>query len=71
MLPTMIKAQKEVAQELGCAYFDSFAAMGGAGMLPKWTCEEPPRASADLVHMTRPGYETVADLLLRELDPQY
>ncbi len=71
MLPTMIKAQKEVAQELGCAYFDSFAAMGGAGTLPKWTCEEPPRASADLVHMTRPGYETVADLLLRELDPQY
>lgn len=68
LLPDMIAAQKRVAAELGCAYFDSYAAMGGADTIQTWTCEaQQPRASSDLVHMTRKGYETIANLLTHDL----
>jgi hypothetical protein len=60
-LPRIVAAQREVAEELGCAYFDIYADMGGAGTALDWACqEEPALISADLIHMTRAGYEKVA-----------
>lgn len=53
---TMIDTQRRIAVEQGCAFFDTVAAMGGAGSLRKWrersppgprpiSCTSPPRAT--------------------------
>ncbi len=52
----IIETQKRVAQAAGCAYFDQFAAMGGAGSMAIWATETPQRGRGDHVHLTRTGY---------------
>jgi lysophospholipase L1-like esterase len=52
----VIETQKRVAQAAGCAYFDQFQAMGGAGSMAIWATETPQRGRADHVHLTRTGY---------------
>ncbi|MCA9654422.1 MAG: hypothetical protein KC501_31175 [Myxococcales bacterium] len=48
-------AQKEVADQAGCAFFDSYHAMGGAGSLMEWRAMDPPLASGDLKHLNHRG----------------
>jgi lysophospholipase L1-like esterase len=52
----VIATQKRVAQAAGCAYFDQFEAMGGAGSMATWATEIPQRGRGDHVHLTRTGY---------------
>lgn len=52
---TIAHAQRKVAEKAGCAFFDSFGAMGGAGSLKKWRAKDPPLASADLKHLNHRG----------------
>ncbi|MEO7110846.1 MAG: GDSL-type esterase/lipase family protein [Polyangiaceae bacterium] len=52
----IIEVQKRVAQAAGCAYFDQFAAMGGAGSMAIWATETPQRGRSDHAHLTRTGY---------------
>lgn len=59
--PAVIAAQKQVAAELGCAHWDAFAAMGGAGSMLAW--QTAGLASVDDVHLTRNGYPWLAELL--------
>ncbi len=56
----LVDAQREVAEKEGCGFFDSFAAMGGAGSLKKWLDMDPPLASADLKHLNHRGREKLA-----------
>lgn len=51
----IVGAQREVAQKAGCAFFDSFTAMGGAGSMRKWRAQKPPLASGDLKHLNHRG----------------
>lgn len=48
-------AQQQVAERAGCAFFDSYNAMGGAGSLVKWRAMKPPLASGDLKHLNHRG----------------
>lgn len=48
-------AQREVADKAGCAFFDSYGAMGGPGSLEKWRAMDPPLASGDLKHLNHRG----------------
>ena len=68
----MIRFQKEVAAEMGCAYWDAQAAMGGNGSFLKWKNHKPKLASPDLAHLTRKGRdligETLADSIIRAYD---
>lgn len=57
----LIAVQRTQAFANGCAYFDARAAMGGAGSIRAW--RRAGLAQRDFVHLTRPGYERVADLL--------
>lgn len=59
----VIDGQRGLAAELGCAFWDSRAAMGGPGAILRWSTRERPLAWADLVHLTRPGSDLVGDLL--------
>lgn len=59
--PAVIAAQKLVAAEFGCAYWDVWAAMGGDGSMQRWTKQ---RLSArDGVHLNAAGYQWLAELL--------
>ncbi|MEX1368373.1 MAG: GDSL-type esterase/lipase family protein [Nannocystaceae bacterium] len=51
------RAQRRVAEEAGCAFFDSFTAMGGSGSLVQWRNLDPPLASGDLKHLNHRGRE--------------
>jgi lysophospholipase L1-like esterase len=52
----IIAAQSRVAAELGCAFWDLRAFMGGELAMLDWASSTPRMAKGDLVHLTRRGY---------------
>lgn len=71
ILPEIIAAQRRAARRTGVAFFDSFAAMGGADMMALFHQQDPPLAYRDHVHFTQRGAELWADLLLAQLMSSY
>lgn len=63
--------QREVASELGCAYFSIYEAMGGPGGFIRWAQHRPSLTSGDGVHLTAAGYRRWAELLVEELLQAY
>lgn len=59
----MVAAQREVAFEQGCAFFDSVAAMGGAGALRKWLKTSPRLAEPDLKHLNHRGRDHMGGMM--------
>ncbi len=53
----MVGAQRRLAREQGCAFFDSWAAMGGPGSIREWLKASPKLAEPDLKHLNRRGRE--------------
>lgn len=66
-LPKLVAIQREVAREEGCAFFDTFAAMGGKGTMGKWYITEPRLVSGDFIHPLPAGGRIVANLLERAI----
>lgn len=54
-MQTIVDAQRETARQAGCAFFDSYAAMGGPGSSRKWRKMDPPLSAGDLKHLTHEG----------------
>lgn len=54
----VVDAQRSAAEEAGCAFFDVYQAMGGAGGFRNWMREG--LASTDLKHLNRQGREVLA-----------
>ncbi len=59
------EAQRALAAEYGCGFWDAFAAMGGRGSMQRWVGAG--LGSRDHVHLTRAGYELKAERLLAAL----
>lgn len=59
----IIAVEHAAAVRNGVAFFDTFAAMGGADRMNGWTQEEPKLAFRDHVHFTDLGYQRWADEL--------
>ncbi len=55
----ILEAQREVALEMGCAFWDLRAFMGGEMSMDDWVDATPPMAKADHIHFTRRGYVRV------------
>ena len=70
-LEQIVALERRVAGAAGCAFFDQFAAMGGAGSIAAWADANPPRAQRDRVHLTRDGYVFVGSEFARELLAAY
>jgi lysophospholipase L1-like esterase len=72
LLPQLVEVQRTAALAQGCAFFDTFAAMGGAGAMERWFAAEPPLAARDRVHLTSRGYRAlgraIAEAVLRVYD---
>lgn len=66
-IPKIVAIQKRVAAETGCAFFNTFEAMGGEGTMARWYNGPRRLVSADLIHPIPAGGRIVAEAFVREL----
>jgi lysophospholipase L1-like esterase len=66
-IPQLVEIQRRVAKDTGCAFFDTFDAMGGEGTMARWYAADPPKVAADLIHPFGDGGKLVAKLFTKEL----
>jgi lysophospholipase L1-like esterase len=62
-LPKLVSIQREAAAETGCAFFNTFEAMGGEGTMGRWYTMQPRLVSADFMHPLPQGARKVGLLL--------
>jgi lysophospholipase L1-like esterase len=65
----LVEAQRRAAREAGCAFFDTYAAMGGRGSIHRW--QRDGLASGDLVHLTAAGRRRMASTIHAALERGY
>jgi lysophospholipase L1-like esterase len=70
-IPRIVEAQRAIAREAGCAFFDTFQAMGGEGTMGRWYRRENPLVSGDLTHPSRAGSDIVARLLVDAIEEAF
>jgi len=66
-IPRLVEMQRRVARDTGCAFFDTFRAMGGEGTMARWYTGQPRLVSADLIHPFPAGGKMIAAIFTREL----
>ncbi len=66
-IPRIVEIQRRVARDTGCAFFDTFAAMGGAGTMARWYAAQPRLVSADLIHPYPAAGKQIASIFVREI----
>ena len=71
IVPRLVEAQREVAAAEGCAFFDTYQAMGGEGSMGRWFRANPKLGSGDLSHLTHHGHKVVGGMLYRALMAGY
>jgi lysophospholipase L1-like esterase len=71
VVDTMIATQRKIAFDHGCAFFDTVAAMGGAGSLRKWRERSPSLAEPDLKHLNNRGRDVMGKLMYQALVAGY
>ncbi len=67
----LVEAQRELAEQEGCAFFDTFAAMGGEGGMGRWTRSHPKLGSGDLAHLTHEGAKVMGEMIYGALMQGY
>ncbi|MFO0568562.1 MAG: hypothetical protein U0263_23070 [Polyangiaceae bacterium] len=65
VIPAIVTEQRKAAKAVGCAFFDTYKAMGGAGSMAAWV--ERGLGQADLTHPTGVGSEVLANWIYRAL----
>ncbi|WP_334184977.1 GDSL-type esterase/lipase family protein [Novosphingobium sp.] len=70
--PTLLAAIRErqgkVARDMGLAYWDWSAAMGGVCAANRWNAANPPLVGGDHVHYTRLGGERIGAMLFDDIE---
>ena len=61
----LVQMQKRVALSEGCAYYDTYGAMGGRGAFDRWLAQR--LASTDLKHLTGAGRRVIARSLVEAI----
>ena len=70
-LARVIEIQRRVALEEGCAFFNTFKAMGGAGTMARWYNDKPRLVAADFLHPLPQGAAKVGSLVDKALIEAY
>lgn len=72
-IPKIVEMQRRVALETGCAFFNTFAAMGGDGTMAKWAEGKGKNhlVGGDLTHPTAEGSEIVGRLIFEGINDSY
>lgn len=71
LLPMIVLTQREVAFKEGCAFFDTWTAMGGEGAMERWYEARPRLVSSDLRHATPNGYAILGNAYYKALLEAY
>ncbi|MGD8859336.1 MAG: GDSL-type esterase/lipase family protein [Myxococcales bacterium] len=66
-IPGIVEVQRRVAKQLGCAFYDTYGAMGGEGAVAKWRKARPRLMTSDLRHATPEGYEVIGNLYYKAI----
>ncbi len=66
-IPRIVDAQRQAALSQGCAFYNTFAAMGGKGAMRRWFRSRPRLAMGDFRHATPKGYEVIGSLFYKAL----
>ena len=66
-VPRLVEIQRQMAAETGCAFFNTFQAMGGEGTMARWYESQPRLVSADFMHPLPGGARKVGVLLYQAL----
>ncbi|HEY0251287.1 MAG TPA: GDSL-type esterase/lipase family protein [Kofleriaceae bacterium] len=66
VMPVLIAAQEKAARAQGCAFYSTYAWMGGKGSAAKWF--KHGWVSSDFQHLSKKGAEKIADALYDALD---
>ena len=69
VIPAIVKEQRKAAAATGCAFFDTYRAMGGAGSMAAWVGRG--LGQADLTHPTGSGSQVLANWIYRALIQGY
>ncbi len=69
VIPAIVAEQRSTAAELGCAFFDTYTAMGGAHSMPTWVRRG--LGQADMTHPTAIGSEVIGNWVFRALMKSY
>lgn len=71
-LREILTAQREIAAQRGCGFFDTSKLTGGLGTMPDWVAAEPQLAKGDHLHLTPLGYShfgrVLSDALMADFD---
>ncbi|HVZ34263.1 MAG TPA: GDSL-type esterase/lipase family protein, partial [Polyangiaceae bacterium] len=67
----MVAAQRRVAERAGCAFYDTYTAMGGAGAVQRGRISKPELFSADLHHPSLSGQRLIGMLVYQALMQGY
>jgi lysophospholipase L1-like esterase len=67
----IVEVQRKVALSLGCAFWNTFEAMGGDGSMGHWVTAKPQLATWDLTHPTPEGAEVIGDLFFKAVVAGY
>lgn len=65
------EAQRRAAFRTGCAFWDTYAAMGGKNSMQKWVFSTPPLAQKDFVHFTYAGSKYIAEMIAKAIINDY
>lgn len=71
IVPRLVSSQRKVATAEGCAFFDTFHAMGGMNSIARWLRARPQLAAPDFAHPTLAGQGVIATLIYRALMHEY
>ena len=66
-LPGIVDVQRQVSKEQGCAFFDTYKAMGGYNSVGRWYNARPRLFGPDLRHATPTGYGVIGDMYYQAL----
>jgi lysophospholipase L1-like esterase len=69
IIPLLVAEQRSAASEVGCAFFDTFAAMGGEGSMPSWVRRG--LGQADLTHPSAEGSDAIGTWIYRAIMQRY
>jgi lysophospholipase L1-like esterase len=63
LLLVLREAQRRIAHEHGCAFFDVMGWQGGPGAMARWGALDPPLAREDGIHFSERGYRRLGAAL--------
>jgi lysophospholipase L1-like esterase len=70
-LPRLVDAQRRAAEAEGCAFWNTWHAMGGDGAIVRWSLLKPPLAWTDLNHLSKAGQDIIGNLLADAIEAGY